>query len=486
LNEKRIQELKTLKVIAETLNQATDLQEMLQSVLEELLKVTGLTTGWIFLIEENRTFTLEADSNLPPALKWQEKRPMCEGGCWCVNRFSDGRLHEAVNIIECKRIEDAIENKWGATEGITHHATVPLQAGKEKFGLLNVAAPNKTYFSDEELALLQSVSFQIGTAVKRMKLYQSRKKRVDMLQKLGEFNAMLNAERHEEFLQKKAVQMIANTFAWAKVSLSINGENMESVTLRNIENSKEIKMKIQTGNTAGLLTVWNEDFDDIDKDVITQLIDHIGITFENVRLDQRGREITLIQERNRLARDLHDSVNQLMFSLMLTVRGTKEMTKDPELLESLTYMQELSQEALKEMRALIWQLKPEGLEDGVIAGLTSYGKILGLTLTVDVEGVSDLPSSIEECLWRIGQEAFNNIKKYAGTKQANVTLQVTKEDVTLVVADNGCGFEIISRGAMPSFGLRSMKERAELLGGTVEVKSEKGKGTKIVAKLPLQ
>ncbi|WP_233144097.1 GAF domain-containing sensor histidine kinase [Lottiidibacillus patelloidae] len=485
MNEKRIQELKTLKVIAETLNQATDLQDMLQSVLEELLKVTGLTTGWVFLIEENRTFTLEADSNLPPALLWQEKRPMCEGGCWCVNRFSDGRLQEAVNIIECKRIEDAIENKWGATEGITHHATVPLQAGTEKFGLLNVAAPNKKHFSDEELALLQSVSFQIGTAIKRMKLYQSRKKRIDMLQKLGEFNAKLNVERHEEQLQQKAVKMIANTFQWAQVSLTINGEKDETVTLRDIEDAKEIKMKIKTGNTEGKLIVSNETFDDIDKDVITQLIDHIGITFENVRLDQRGREITLIQERNRLARDLHDSVNQLMFSLMLTVRGTKEMTNDPELLESLNYMQELSQEALKEMRALIWQLKPEGLEDGVVAALMSYGKILGLTIDVDVEGVSDLPSTIEECLWRIGQEAFNNIKKYAGTKQAIVSLHVSKTNVVLTVADKGTGFEIMAGEAMPSFGLRSMKERAELLGGTVEVISEKGKGTKIIASIPL-
>ncbi len=66
------------------------------------------------------------DENLPPALTWQKKKPMCEGDCWCVERFVNGRLEKATNIIECKRIEDAIECNWGETEDVTHHATIPL------------------------------------------------------------------------------------------------------------------------------------------------------------------------------------------------------------------------------------------------------------------------------------------------------------------------------------------------------------------------
>ncbi|MCA1030774.1 GAF domain-containing sensor histidine kinase [Bacillus timonensis] len=369
--EQQFQKLNTLKTIAETLNQCNDLQEMLQYVLKELLDVTGIETGWIFLIDEKGKYTLSADYMLPPGLTWKHKQPMCEGGCWCLNQYNDGRLERAANIIECKRIEDAIEYKWGETNGITHHATVPLRAGTEKFGLLNIASPNKTHFSEEELALLEAVAFQIGTAIKRIKL----------------------------------------------------AENEQSMAL--------------------------------------------------------------IAERNRLARDLHDSVNQLLFSLVLTVRGTKEMTSDPQVLEMLSYMQDLSQEALSEMKALIWQLRPQGLENGVASALMNYGKVLGLNLKVDVKGVIDLPNTIEECLWRIGQEALNNCKKHADTRDATITISVKESSVTMEIEDTGCGFHYEEGQQIPSLGLSSMKERAEMLNGLFELSSVVSKGTKIKIIIPL-
>lgn len=372
MDEKGIQKLQTLKAIAEMLNQSNDLYEMLRDVLKELLHITGLETGWVFLIDEKGNYQLAADYQLPEALCSQNKKPMCEGGCWCIDRYADGRLKRAANIIECKRLEDAVQYQWGDTNGITHHATVPLRAGEEKFGLLNVAAANKTHFTDEELALLEAVAFQIGTAIKRIKLVE-------------------NEQRH-----------------------------------------------------------------------------------------------ALLAERNRLARDLHDSVNQLLFSLLLTVRGTKEMTDDPQMMEMLDYMQELVQEALSEMRALIWQLRPQGLENGLASALMNYAKVLGLTIEMDVKGVIDLPCSIEEALWRIGQEALNNVKKHARTKKANIRIQVEKDKVTMEIADHGCGFHYVVGDQIPSLGLSSMKERAEMLNGTFSLKSEFGKGTTIRVSIPIK
>ena len=367
----RIQELRALKIIAESLNQANDLPTMLASVLQELLHVTGLKTGWIYLIDEKGNYTLAADYQLPEALNISGKKPMCEGGCWCLDRYQDGRLQRASNIIACKRIEDAIKNDWGNTEEITHHATVPLRAGEEKFGLLNVAAPNKTHFTDTELALLESVAYQIGTAIKRIKLTEN--------------------EQH----------------------------------------------------------------------------------------------LSVLAERNRLARDLHDSVNQLLFSLVLTARGTKELTEDPQILEMLTYMQELSQEALSEMRALIWQLRPQGLENGLVSALLNYAKVLGLNVNSDVKGVIDLPGHIEECLWRIGQEALNNCKKHAGTKDACLNIEVKNKKVTLELIDKGAGFSFHQSEAIPSLGLKSMKERTESLQGKFTVLSELGKGTIVRIEMPV-
>jgi two-component system, NarL family, sensor kinase len=371
-NEKRrIQELQTLKTIAETLNQANDLEEMLHAVLKQLIHVTGLECGWIFLVDEKGDYCLIADYELPPALTWGNKQPMCKGDCWCLDRYNDGRLQRAANIIECKRLEDAMEEKWGDTKGITHHATVPLRAGNEKFGLLNVASPNKTHFTNEELALLEAVAYQIGTAIKRIKLVENEQK------------------------------------------------------------------------------------------------------------------LALLAERNRLARDLHDSVNQLLFSLLLTARGAKEMTTDEPLKETLDYIQELAQEALHEMRALIWQLRPQGLENGVASALMNYGKMLGLNVEMDIKGVIDLPNEVEECLWRVGQEALNNCKKHAGISTVSVFIVVRNKQIKMEITDKGCGFNYNGE-EMPSLGLKSMKERIEAMNGTINIKSAIGEGTTIQIIIPLK
>ena len=185
--EAGMQDMVTLKTIAETLNTSNDLSLMLDTVVGKLLELTGLTAGWLFLIDERGEYTCISDYNLPPALMRRDKEPMRIGTCWCVNRFRDGRLQHAVNIINCKRLEDAVEFKWGDTQDITHHATVPLRSGERMLGLLNVAAPGKEHFSDSELALLQAVAYQIGSAMERMRLYRAEQRRAHLYARLGDF-----------------------------------------------------------------------------------------------------------------------------------------------------------------------------------------------------------------------------------------------------------------------------------------------------------
>lgn len=368
--EKEMHRLEALKEIAELLNEATNLQDMLEKVLHTLLQVMNLQTGWIFFIDESGKHRMLVDENLPPALTWQEKKPMCEGDCWCVERFVNGRLEKATNIIECKRIEDAIECNWGETEDVTHHATIPLRSGSEKFGLLNVAAPHKTHFSEEELALLEAIAFQIGTTIQR------------------------------------------------------------------------------------------------------------------IQLVEKERKYVVVAERNRLARDLHDSVKQLLFSIMLTAKGTLNMTQDRDLQEMLSYIGELSQEALQEMTLLIWQLRPEGLERGLAEAIQNYGKLLGIQVEVRIDGMVSIGDEIEEVLWRISQEALHNCKKHASCEKVNVRLRMENNQLHFHVEDNGIGF-IQNQVRESAFGLKSMKERVELMKGNFRIKTEPEKGTKIEIQLPV-
>jgi len=369
--EAKYEEITILKEIAELLNEGTDILNILSGVLKKLLHVTGLHTGWIFLIDENGTHQIVADVALPPALANDNKRRMCQGDCWCVNRYKKQKLNKATNIIECKRIEDALEDGAEDTCGLTHHATVPLGAGQERFGILNVGSPNKTHFQKDELALLEAVAYQIGTSLKRIKL------------------------------------------------------------------------------------------------------------------TQREQETALIAERNRLARDLHDSVNQLLFSLSLTARAGVEMTPDSEVKHTFSYIQDLAQEALGEMRALIWQLRPHGLENGLVSALRSYAEMLGLCIETKVTGAVNIPGKVEEALWRIGQEALANCKKHSETPNVTLLFHSEQDKVVMTIKDTGCGFKYEKNASILSLGLRNMKSRTEALHGQFQLTSKLGSGTEIQIQIPL-
>jgi len=360
-----------LKEIAELLNEGMDELKILAGVLKKLLHVTGFQIGWIFLIDEDGHHQFAASDSLPPALSAHNCIRMKERNCWCVNRYVNGKLDKATNIIQCQRIESALRDQSGDNQGLTHHATIPLRAGSERFGLLNVGSPYKTHFHQDELALLESIAYQIGTALKR------------------------------------------------------------------------------------------------------------------IRLTQKEQEIALVAERNRLARDLHDSVSQLLFSLRLTARAGMEISNNHEVKETFQYIQELSQEALGEMRALIKQLRPQGLENGIISALSDYANILGLTLHPKITGVMHFPERIEEALWRIGQEALANCKKHAQTDNVHLEMNADHQHITMTIYDDGCGFFYDENGKIPSFGIKNMKARTKELGGTFTLQSSPGNGTAIHIRMPI-
>ncbi|WP_257349730.1 GAF domain-containing sensor histidine kinase [Pseudalkalibacillus decolorationis] len=521
--------MNTLKIIAETLNQSNDLREVLQSVLEKLLEITGLSTGWIFLIDEEPIYSFVADVNLPPALSWGDKQPMCKGSCWCLEKIWDGRLQKAVNIINCKRIEDAIEHDWGDTQAITHHATVPLIAGGEKFGVLNIAAPHKNEFTEDELDLLQSVAFQIGTAIKRTRLYEAQQQRAEQYTKLDEISRMIWKMNDLHLLPEYAVEKISHVFELNSLAFLIKEENV--LALRSISHNgtaqnvhkryrvdeysapEEILQCSSFREDVGQYGLSLDDsfiiplsigeewigclignhssspWNSIHPDVIKALGDHLSLVVENARLYERGRELALIEERNRLARDLHDSVNQKLFSISLTARGLKEHVKrlpdNDVLIESLDEMQSLSQEVVGEMRAMIWQLRPVGLEEGVVVSLKKYGESLGLKISEQIEGVGNLPRLVEETMWRVGQEALNNVHKHARTDSASISLRRMSDRVQLSIKDEGRGFVTYSNGTPEwSFGLSSMKERTEIMGGSLVIDSQADVGTTIMVIFP--
>jgi nitrate/nitrite-specific signal transduction histidine kinase len=223
--------------------------------------------------------------------------------------------------------------------------------------------------------------------------------------------------------------------------------------------------------------------------VIQSLGDQISIAIENARLYERSRDLAVLEERNRLARDLHDSVIQALYSLSLLAGGWRRLVSSGEEENVLSYFDrvgEISHQALKEMRLLVHELRPTALEQEGLLGalhqrLSAVENRSSIKARLKAEELFELPNHVEEGLYRIAQEALNNALKHAQATEVSVWIRADGDCVALEVTDNGCGFEPEALAVQGGLGLKSMQERAMQLAGTLTITSTPGEGTTVRA-----
>lgn len=213
---------------------------------------------------------------------------------------------------------------------------------------------------------------------------------------------------------------------------------------------------------------------------------------QNAQLAERAAQLATVEERNRLARELHDSVSQELFSLSLLAAASRRMIeKKPEVAaQQLDEIQQMAQRALQETRSLISALRPaaldgRGLSPALRDLVAAAQERQGMQVDLSISGERRLPIEREQALFRIAQEALANVARHSGVRAARVALCYEDDHVDLTVRDAGCGFDPQrSRGAR-SIGLESMAERASALGGTLRVESAPGQGTTVSVVLPV-
>jgi signal transduction histidine kinase len=202
--------------------------------------------------------------------------------------------------------------------------------------------------------------------------------------------------------------------------------------------------------------------------------------------------LAALEERQKLARELHDSVSQALYGIALGLHTARlQLERDPaELPESLDDLLSLAQAALTEMRALIFELRPDSLErEGLVAALARQGAALEarheILVQTELGEEPALPLTAKQELYRIVQEALQNTVKHAHASQVALVLRRTADAVILEVRDNGVGFD--PAGFFPGhLGLRSMQERVSHLGGSLQIESAPGQGTHMLAQVPLE
>lgn len=233
-------------------------------------------------------------------------------------------------------------------------------------------------------------------------------------------------------------------------------------------------------------------FGDEEEELVAELAAHAAVLIEHARLFEAGRELSVLEERNRLARELHDALTQSLFALRLRLQSARELL-EPEPDRAARELDEatsLLEGIFDELRSLVLQLRPPALEaEGLVRTLDKHLAVAGRAHGVDVrfepDGVGPLDGDVEDALFRIAQEALTNVIRHAGATRVDVSLSRSGPAVVLRVADDGSGFDAAARSIRSRrLGLVSMRERAEQVGGRLEIRSAPGSGTVVTARVP--
>jgi signal transduction histidine kinase len=237
----------------------------------------------------------------------------------------------------------------------------------------------------------------------------------------------------------------------------------------------------------GALDVINKPggFGEEDIQIMRPFADQAAVAIKNAQLHERAEQLAVVQERQRLARELHDSVTQALYSVNLYAEATRMALSTGKIEVATNNLQELhnmAREAMLDMRLLVFELHPPALEEEGLASalrtrLDAVEARSGIQTEFQVEGDSQIPLAVEEELYRIAQEALNNAVKHARAERVIVRLEGNGECFRLQVQDNGTGFDLETAGKGGGRGLHSIEERVKRLNGELTIDTVQGEGT---------
>jgi signal transduction histidine kinase len=275
-------------------------------------------------------------------------------------------------------------------------------------------------------------------------------------------------------------------FGWWPAAHPILGPFLGVPILGPGGDTDEILGAIYLANPSG-----RDQFTDDDERLLGVLAAHAAIALTNARLFEQGRELTLVQERQRIARELHDAVAQTLFSLRLTAQAAAALVhRDPDRArDELDTVTTLARQATDELRQIVAELRPPELSrEGLPATLGSRIALLNRVHAAVIEytnaGCPKLAPKVEEAMLRVAEEALHNALQHARASHVRVTLRGDDAQSVLEVTDDGRGFEVASVAASHRLGLASMRERSHAVRGRLTVASTPGKGTTVRLEVP--
>jgi signal transduction histidine kinase len=516
-----------------------ELDEVLDRIAEMLSSATGMPHCGIYLVDEERgilarragtnslntaqialTKNLQIDPTQFPLIQeaFDSKEPVI-----CMDARSDPRVnHQILPPIDIQTL-----------------LVVPIRMGSRVLGMaLNYTIGEGYAITPEGVELARGVANSVALAVENARLYgETRQRLAESLGIQRVTTGLLRKNSLQEVLEiicnealnltdatESAVLLTAGGGDWLNVTSAVgetlsglerlqvdgslagqaftSGEpvvvnNVASLDLdylRNLNIQTLIAAPLRVESTIiGVLDVINKTggFTKDDVRIISLFADQAAIVIDQTRLHKQVEQMAVMEERQRLARELHDSVTQALYSVNLyadAARRALSAGKKKTALENLQNLREMTREAMLEMRLLIFELHPlvlekEGLVAALHARLAAVEVRSGLKTEIRVDGEQRLPIDIEKELYRIAQESLNNITKHAGAKSVVIDLKFSDEIVRLEISDDGMGFDLSAARASGGWGLSGIEERVQKIGAALNVESSPSQGTKLTVTL---
>jgi nitrate/nitrite-specific signal transduction histidine kinase len=415
---------------------------------------------------------------------------------------------------------------------------VPIRSKGEVIGVLNVESDRPRAFDKGDVEVLQSLAHHAAIAIQNAELFRSEHRRAEQFRVISEVGRHITSILDVDQLLYEIATLLKETFGYYLItigliegdeiifkagakthwrdpvfrppSLKVGGHGITAWVAQSgepllapdvskeprfafLEDAAEtrselaVALKTQSG-ILGVLNVESDQlnaFDESDVVVLQSLALQAAVAIENARLYEQGRELAVLEERSRLARDLHDAVTQTLFSASIIAEVLPRLwVKDGEEgMRRLEELRQLTRGALAEMRTLLVELRPADLEDAQLGELlqqlaeaTSGRSRLPVEVQIDKE--RDLPLDVKIVFYRIAQEALNNIVKHSGANKVSIHLDASNDKTKLDILDDGKGFDSSSIGA-DHFGLSIMRERVDRVGAELNIQSGEGQGTTI-------
>ena len=544
----RTRELQTVLGVSRQVASTLELPRLLSQILDQLREVVDYRFARLFIMENDTPVLLEerGETVTLADIYYLGALPETEAVLSRGEPLLLADTGQPSPFVEHLRRVAAERGNADLMDTIGSILSLPLMARERRVGIMTLVHGERGYYTPPRVEVAMAFAAQAAVAIENARLFAAEGERVEQLRVINQVSQSIAGILDLDGLLRETAVLIHRRFGYYHVGIALvegdyvvyragagqlvsdEGEILFSpnrlrigkegltgraaatglvllspdvsrdrryVPLAGLSTRSEVVVPIKSKELViGVLDIQSErldDFDESDVDLLRSLANQLAVAIENARLYEQAGQLAALEERQKLARELHDSVSQALYGIALGTTTARTMLERAavdaairgKLAEPLDYVLAQANAGMAEMRALIFELRPESLaSEGLVAALRKQTAALGarhqIPVVTEFGPEPELPLPQKEMLYRVAQEAMHNIVKHARATSAEVRLVGDNGRVVMEVCDNGQGFDMTQE--FPGhLGLKSMRERVERGGGLLTIASAPAEGTRI-------